>query len=934
MSGIVENFVRRVEKLVSSSPTVPPAGTNHVDDTWLSTDIYPGELGIFLEEGSLFTSDGSAIIKLNSEDAIMVGLVVQNDTSGTNKITVTSGEARINGITYYHTSSGTDLQFPANIGSDSILYFVYAEATQATGSSGPLMGITATSISGSVDEPGIFSAVAATAGTPAPPDNSVLLGAVLMSPSGSYNLFPRPVTLLGDYYPKFSLTPSDFLRSTDNDVELYQNSMLYFPGQFVIDDASNSSYLAKRIFVSDPGAIANDIGLGNLVQLSGSGGTGGGTYTATNVGSGTVGIYQNTVSNQFRFRTIVASGLIQVGYTGAGNTSIAIGLNTSGLVTSLANVGTGATVYAGLTSTSIANLRSITGGANVSVSVVGNNIVVSVPSIGTTSQGLNLGAGASADVYAGMSGADLTFRRLAGATGMRVTQNANSIILESTGRDNNGVNAGGGLAQIYAGMSGDNLIFRSITGGSNVTVSQVGNLVTISAAAGSGYTGAGANVGGSGAGFGQIFKGMSGSDMQFRSLTGGNNVLITQTGNNIQIDATVSNGVQGPQGFQGLAGSSGSNGSQGFQGPQASGFTGASGAQGAQGASGFQGPVGSQGFQGMTGPAGTPEPMRVIELYDSIGGWTVLAGGQSYIYFNTQRVADAIYTVDQLSNPFSTAGTTISTSESGIYEITYTVSVISVVGTKSTYTIVNKTTGIETLGTHSFVQENGSGSVTNTVTCKAILGLTAGDYYGIRCYVDSLGTQVSGAQYGSIFSIVKLSGSLGTQGPQGLANGGTGSQGFQGPVGSGSQGFQGSQGPSNIGSTFSLSQILAQGATTGPSNLTFNYPYLSDWSSLTHSSSGTYYIDMLTSPPNKYIVVDADITISPDFTTSARNVIKLYGEAGGPYNITWDTGIWLKPVSLTLPTTIAADETIILELLGDDTSGRVIIMKCESYEGA
>jgi hypothetical protein len=93
MSAIVENFIRRIEKLISSSPTVPPAGTNHVDDQWLNTDIYPGELSIVLSEGKLYTSDGTTTLELNTEDAIQDGLVLSKDTSGVNKLTVSTGSA-------------------------------------------------------------------------------------------------------------------------------------------------------------------------------------------------------------------------------------------------------------------------------------------------------------------------------------------------------------------------------------------------------------------------------------------------------------------------------------------------------------------------------------------------------------------------------------------------------------------------------------------------------------------------------------------------------------------------------------------------------------------------------------------------------------------------------------------------------------------------
>ena len=101
MSGLVENFIRRVEKLVLQRATVPPVGTNHVDDTWYDTDIYPGELGINLSLGSLYTSDGLSVIDLNREDMIISGMVLSKSTAGVNKLTVSSGQVRMNGRNYY-----------------------------------------------------------------------------------------------------------------------------------------------------------------------------------------------------------------------------------------------------------------------------------------------------------------------------------------------------------------------------------------------------------------------------------------------------------------------------------------------------------------------------------------------------------------------------------------------------------------------------------------------------------------------------------------------------------------------------------------------------------------------------------------------------------------------------------------------------------------
>ncbi len=77
MSKLREQYNRRIEKIIQEDrPTIPPIGTNHVDNEWLDTDIYQSELSINLSNGSLFTSDGMSIIELNKLDQIIEGLIL------------------------------------------------------------------------------------------------------------------------------------------------------------------------------------------------------------------------------------------------------------------------------------------------------------------------------------------------------------------------------------------------------------------------------------------------------------------------------------------------------------------------------------------------------------------------------------------------------------------------------------------------------------------------------------------------------------------------------------------------------------------------------------------------------------------------------------------------------------------------------------------
>ena len=761
MLGIVENFIRRIEKLISSSPTVPQPGTNHVDDIWLNTDLYPGELAINLESGGLYTSDGIRIVNLNTEDALISGMVVSKDTSGVNKLTVSSGSVRIKGVEYFHTSSGTDILLPINATTDPELYFIYAQNTLgATAST-----LVVTSINSSYSN--VYYDVASVENIPNPPADAVLLGTVLV-PVGAtgYSLQPLSIASLGDYYPKFSLTPSEYLRTLTSTNSLYKNSHLYFPGQIIIDYTSNTEYLSKITFISDYGSIANDISLGKVVLLGGAGGSGGsGTYTATSIGTGTADVYESTVVNQFRFRSITAgSNYLVVGYTGS--STISINIDPSKFVLGLTNSGSGSQIYKGITASSIAQLRSLTAGSSrLTLTTVGDNIVIDVPYIGTTAQGVNLGS-TGTSVYGGMSGANLGFKRFIGQSGIGITQDTDYVYISTTAKNNNGINLSGG-SPIYYGMSGDNLSFRSLTAGSNITITNIGNQIQISSSGGGGSVTGATSIGAPG---GAIYAGPLGSDLSFRSITPGYGIAVTQVGNNVQIDATISNGAQGVQGFQGTQGFQGAQGVQGNQGAQ-----GLSGTNGTNGLQGRQGPFGPQGIDGPIGPTGIPGlstpivPNNSIEIYDNGLGWNVSSGQQKLVTFDSIGAADSIYTVTQLS-PVGN-GTTLSSSVSGRYLIMYTITAVVTSGIAVEFVLYNVTNGTPVPGTTTRMYNVDLTTTELSVAADSIIDNSSGTEYGIMCTISPVtaGT-ITGVSLASSMTMIRLDGNkgeAGTQGPQG-----------------------------------------------------------------------------------------------------------------------------------------------------------------------
>lgn len=107
------------------------------------------------------------------------------------------------------------------------------------------------------------------------------------------------------------------------------------------------------------------------------------------------------------------------------------------------------------------------------------------------------------------------------------------------GESNTGTNTGSG-SKVYKQKSGVTFEFRTLTGGSNVTVTENSNDIEISANV-AGESNTASNVGGGE----QIFKQKSGVDLQFRTLIPGSNITLTQNSNDIEIGTDFIAGLGG-----------------------------------------------------------------------------------------------------------------------------------------------------------------------------------------------------------------------------------------------------------------------------------------------------------------------------------------------------------------------------------------------------
>lgn len=257
-----------------------------------------------------------------------------------------------------------------------------------------------------------------------------------------------------------------------------------------------------------------------------------------NAGSvSSVGVFKELTSTVGYFRKLKAGNNATVALDGDDITISAIIPSPSGAQT-ITNVGTSgaAGVFKQLTGTE-AQLRRLKEGSNVSIDVVGDDIVISaVPGEGAEfASGENVGAGEGA-VYKNTLGSNLVFRTIKAGDNISIVQNADELVIHAI--EGGETTVGGVVSDATAGAQSvinstmDNIVhLKGVKAGANATVTTVGNDIII--AADPGVT-AGSNVG---TGEGQVFKQINSGTASFKSIKAGDNIVITDDGNTITIEA-------------------------------------------------------------------------------------------------------------------------------------------------------------------------------------------------------------------------------------------------------------------------------------------------------------------------------------------------------------------------------------------------------------
>ena len=204
----------------------------------------------------------------------------------------------------------------------------------------------------------------------------------------------------------------------------------------------------------------------------------------------------------------------------------------------LANLGGGAgPIGIGIDGTEI-QLRTLKAGTGVQITVDGETVEIAAPAAsGESNTASNQGAGDG--IFIQKAGADLEFKSLIAGDGIDFNVEANQITLSTAGEANTVSNAGGG-AEIANPKSGVDIPLKTLTAGANIQLNVGADEIEIEAISGvAGETNSGTNVG---TGFG-VYKDKSGAVLRFKSLKAGTGVSISDTADEITINASSAGGT-------------------------------------------------------------------------------------------------------------------------------------------------------------------------------------------------------------------------------------------------------------------------------------------------------------------------------------------------------------------------------------------------------
>ncbi|MFA5489713.1 MAG: hypothetical protein WC284_10900, partial [Candidimonas sp.] len=253
-------------------------------------------------------------------------------------------------------------------------------------------------------------------------------------------------------------------------------------------------------------------------------GTFGENNTASNVGGG-FGLFAQKVGIDLQFNTLVAGDgvcLVQNGNT--------IEIKADVIPVNALNRGTvGAEVFALQVGNEV-QFRRLKAGDNVILTQTTNDICISAEPTGAFNEGRSKGDDSDGgfEVYAGMDGDLLTFKRLFAGNGIQITDNGCGLMISTTGSSGSGgldglINIGSGKG-IYKGVNSGIAELKSILGSGGISVLETTEEIIIT---GSDQTLEGENLSCNTDGVG-IYKDKLGGKLRFKSLKAGPGVSLTE----------------------------------------------------------------------------------------------------------------------------------------------------------------------------------------------------------------------------------------------------------------------------------------------------------------------------------------------------------------------------------------------------------------------
>lgn len=256
------------------------------------------------------------------------------------------------------------------------------------------------------------------------------------------------------------------------------------------------------------------------------------TNTASNIGnSGSYGIYQNKVGVDFRFKSMRAGSNLEIQDNGS---ELIINAINVGEINTASNLGQPGSygVYQNKIGADF-KFRNLRAGQGITLSLNADNEIqiTNLNTPGEINTASNSGTGVG--IYRDKIAADLRFKSLKAGNNVVLTDSLDEIVIgmQNPGEQNTGSNLGSVMdgAPLYAGKTGVDLLFKRIQSGNNITITETSNNITINA---TGEQNQGANLGATGA---TVYAGKNGLDLQFKRIIGGNNIVLSETTNDITI---------------------------------------------------------------------------------------------------------------------------------------------------------------------------------------------------------------------------------------------------------------------------------------------------------------------------------------------------------------------------------------------------------------